>query len=460
MPAEGKLIHNTSEHKMIWDETLGHLRSEIDPQIFSAFLQDVSYNNYCPNKNEVLINTPSSFVKKHIENRYASKISTFFSKSLKDDSISLRYEVNESKEEKPAYVVVKKVKANEVINKTPSKYVPSLNKKYTFSNLISGFHNELTVKIAKKIVSDPITPSPLFIYANAGLGKTHILNAIGNMALKEDPSLNICYTSSENFTNELINALRCGEINNFKSKYRSLDLLLIDDIQFLVNKDRTQEEFFHTFNALYDKGAKIVITSDRLPKEIFGLEEKLKTRLSWGISTKINIPDYSSRVEILNKKARDMSIDLPVNVLDLIAKNITANVRELEGALNRLFAVLSLRNEKVNVKVAEDALRDLIKPRNVNVGLGDIKKAVANHFKLKVSDLTSKRRTKNIVFPRHIAVYLCRKHTSASYPEIGSAFGGRDHSSVIHSTNVISEKKDDVDVSEYIKNIEQSLFAL
>jgi chromosomal replication initiator protein len=301
--------------------------------------------------------------------------------------------------------------------------------------------------------------NPLFIYGGVGLGKTHLLHAIGNAVLQRNPLARVLYMSSETFTNELILALRHAKMEEFKRRLRTMDVLLIDDIQFIVGKERTQEEFFHTFNALYSAKRQIVITSDKIPTDIPGIEERLQTRFSWGLTADLQAPDFETRVAILKQKALLENFHLPEEVGHLIAEKISSNVRELEGALTRLHAVSSIQNVDISMDMARMALKPLLQPKVVNVSVDDIKKAVAAHFNLKVADIISKRRTKNLSFPRHIAMYLCRKHTTASYPEIGEHFGGRDHSSVIHAATVVSSKlSTDAQVKVLVEEIEKRLF--
>ena len=301
--------------------------------------------------------------------------------------------------------------------------------------------------------------NPLFIYGGVGLGKTHLLHAIGNAVLQRSPSARVLYMSSETSTNELILALRYAKMEEFKRRLRAIEVLLIDDIQFICGKERTQEEFFHTFNALYNAKGQIVITSDKIPSEIPGIEERLQTRFSWGLTADLQAPDFETRVAILKQKALIDEFHLPEEVSHLIAEQISSNVRELEGALTRLHAVSTIKHIAISVEMAREALTPLLQPKVVNLTVDDIKKVVSSHFGLKVSEVISKRRTKNLSFPRHIAMYLCRKHTTASYPEIGERFGGRDHSSVIHAASVVSSKiSSDRQVKALVEEIERLLF--
>jgi len=336
----------------------------------------------------------------------------------------------------------------------------NINARYTFQDFVVGNSNQFCHAAAMRVAEKPgQSYNPLFIYGGVGLGKTHLLHAIGNAVLQRNPLARVLYMSSETFTNELILALRHAKMEEFKRRLRTIEVLLIDDIQFIVGKERTQEEFFHTFNALYSAKRQIVITSDKIPTDIPGIEERLQTRFSWGLTADLQAPDFETRVAILKQKALLENFHLPEEVGHLIAEKISSNVRELEGALTRLHAVSSIQNLSISMDMARMALKPLLQPKVVNVSVDDIKKAVATHFTIKVADIISKRRTKNLSFPRHIAMYLCRKHTTASYPEIGEHFGGRDHSSVIHAATVVSSKlSTDAQVKVLVEDIEKRLF--
>lgn len=340
------------------------------------------------------------------------------------------------------------------------EFESGLSRRYSFTNFVVGNSNQFCHAAAMRVAENPGNSyNPLFIYGGVGLGKTHLLHSIGNSVLDKDPNAQILYMSSEAFTNELIQSLRYAKMEEFKRRLRNINVLLIDDIQFIAGKERTQEEFFHTFNALYAAKRQIVITSDRLPSDIPGIEERLQTRFSWGLTADLQAPDFETRVAILKKKGFLDGIDLPEDVAHFIAESVSSNVRELEGALTRLHAVCSIQNIPLTVKSAQSALKAILQPKIVQLSVDDIKKAVASHFGLKVTEMVSKRRTKNLSFPRHIAMYLCRKHTTASYPEIGNNFGGRDHSSVIHAASVVSSKiQSDEEVRSLITDLECQLF--
>lgn len=286
------------------------------------------------------------------------------------------------------------------------------------------------------------------------MGKTHLLNAIGNQIVNNDPLAKVCYLSSETFTNELINCIRYEKMNDFRNKYRNKDVLLIYDIQFLGGKERTQEEFFHTFNALYDSHKQIVISSDKLPKDIPGLEERLRSRISWGLIADIQPPDIETKVAILCKKAETFNISISNEIGLFLAEHLGSNIRELEGALTRLRAYASLTGNEFNISMAKEILKDLLSDRQKMINIENIQKVVANHFNIKVAYLKSSKKLKIYAVPRQIAMYLCRSMTKSSYPEIGAKFGGKDHSTVIHAVRQIEKK---INEDREIKNILETI---
>jgi chromosomal replication initiator protein len=280
--------------------------------------------------------------------------------------------------------------------------------------------------------------NPLFLYGGVGLGKTHLVNAIGNAARRRGKKALL--VSSETFVNELISAIRSNRMQQFKSKFRSLDLLIIDDVQFISGKERTQEEFFHTFNDLYQKNKQIIVTADKLPQDLTGVEERLRTRFASGLSADLQLPDYETRVAIINKKAEVQKISIPNEVAQFLAERVDTNVRELEGALNRLVALSRIYNSPLSLALCEEAVKDLSPESRSPITIDYIQRKIAAHYCVGLTDLIGKRRTQNIALARHVAMYLCRKLTSLSYPEIGALFGGRDHSTVIHANRTIEER--------------------
>jgi chromosomal replication initiator protein len=300
--------------------------------------------------------------------------------------------------------------------------------------------------------------NPLFIYGGVGLGKTHLVNAIGHHAAGQRAALKVVYLSSESFMNELIASLRRDKMDEFKRKFRNVDILILDDVQFIAGKERTQEEFFHTFNSLYESHKQIVITSDKFPKEIPGIEDRLRNRFEWGLIADIQPPDMETRVAILQKKAEVESVQLPHDVAIFLASNIDSNVRELEGSLTRLGAFASLTKATISVELAKDVLRNTLNGAKREITVENIQKTICDYFNIKLGDLKAKRRTQNIALPRQVAMYLCRKHTETSFPGIGDKFGGRDHSTVIHASRTIERKiKEDPHMQTTIEKIERTL---
>ena len=442
---------------------LSALEGDFDPQIYSAYVRPLRVISFDPLYGALEIGAPSKFLCTHVDRNLKERLTSLLSMHSGVSPLVLKVSIDpRSSDEAPSkpHVVVKKqhIEASKKVM-VSDEWQSGLNPRYTFENFVVGRSNEFCNAAALRVAEQPgKSYNPLFIYGGVGLGKTHLLHAIGNAVLHRDPSARVLYLSSEAFTNELIQSLRHDKMDEFKKKLRGISTLLIDDIQFMSGKERTQEEFFHTFNALYNSKRQIVITSDKIPQDIAGLEERLHTRFSWGLTADLQSPDFETRVAILKRKAALESVRIPEEVAHLISEKISSNVRELEGALTRLLAISSLHNSEISVELAKAALRPLLQSKRVNLSIDDIKKAVATQFGVKVSEIISKRRTKNLSFPRHIAMYLCRKHTSTSYPEIGSQFGGRDHSSVIHAANVISMKvASDSEMKTLVSEIEKKL---
>ncbi|MCB0311125.1 MAG: chromosomal replication initiator protein DnaA [Bdellovibrionales bacterium] len=453
----------TTQH---WEETLKLLQDTIDPQIYAAFIEPLRFGGFNEETKTLSLIAPSKLVCNHVNDKFKDRITSILGGMLGIDQLSTKFLVDHD----PAlldgkaspYIVVKraKVQPQESDNHSNQPLFEShINSRYTFDNFVVGSSNQFCHAAAMRVSEQPgLSYNPLFIYGGVGLGKTHLLHAIGNAVLQRRPQAKVLYISSESFTNELIQALRNAKMDEFKNRLRNIEVLLIDDIQFMCGKERTQEEFFHTFNALYAAKHQIVITSDKIPQDIPGIEERLQTRFSWGLTADLQAPDFETRVAILRRKATIDGFELPTQVAEYVGENISSNIRELEGALTRLHALCSLQNQSLTLEAAVAALKPILQPKMIRLTVDDIKKAVAHHFGIKVSDMISKRRTKNLSFPRHIAMYLCRKHTTCSYPEIGGHFGGRDHSSVIHAANVVSTKLEaDQMVRQHVVEIEQVL---
>lgn len=336
---------------------------------------------------------------------------------------------------------------------------PPLNFKYTFGSFVVGFSNQFAHAAALAIAEQPSkTYNPLFIYGGVGLGKTHLMHAIGHRILERFPRLRLSYMSSERFTNELINSIRYDRTTQFRDKYRNIDVLLMDDIQFLAGKERTQEEFFHTFNALYDEQKQIVISSDCPPKEIPTLEERLHSRFEWGLIADIQPPDLETKIAILRRKAEVEDVSLPDNVAFFIASNIKSNIRELEGSLVRLIAYASLTGMDIDLPLAQEVLKNIVGDGQRAISIELIQKVVAEHFSLKIADLKAKNNSRSIAEPRQIAMYLCKELTDCSYPQIGREFGGKHHTTVLHSVRKIDEmRKVDKTMNSVIARLSESI---
>ena len=317
-----------------------------------------------------------------------------------------------------------------------------LNPKYTFKNFVVGAGNQFAHAACMAVAEQPAKAyNPLFIYGETGLGKTHLLNAIGNY-VAERTDLRIAYLTTEQFTNEVINSIRYDKMMDLRKRYRHIDMLMIDDIQFLAGKERTQEEFFHTFNALYEAHKQLVLSSDRFPKDMPDIEERLRSRFEWGLIADLQPPDVETRIAILRKKSEDEGVTLPEDVIQFLATTMKSNIRELEGSLVRLGAYASLTGQTITLEMAKSVLRDLIGTKKKIVSMDDIQETVGARFHVKIADLKSRRRSKTLVHPRQIAMYLCRELTDSSYPEIGRQFGGKDHTTIIHACKQVIKAKD------------------
>lgn len=426
-----------SDLETIWDEVLKLIKVELSEVSFNTWLKTIK--PIAITENKIVLAAPNEFTKGILEGRYLNLIKNAV-KHITNKEFDIQFTIPGE----DININVGQSMAN-TIGKTTQR--SQLNPKYTFDTFVIGNSNRFAHAASLAVAEAPAQAyNPLFIYGGVGLGKTHLMHAIGHYILNQTPSAKVVYVSSEKFTNELINSIRDDKNNQFRNKYRNVDVLLIDDIQFIAGKESTQEEFFHTFNALHDANKQIVISSDRPPKEIPTLEDRLRSRFEWGLLSDIQPPDLETRIAILKKKAKVENIDVTDDVMLYIASKIQSNIRELEGALIRIVAYSSLTNKKVTVELAEEALKDIIssnKPRKITVDL--IKETISKEFNIKMDDFNSKKRTRAIAYPRQIAMYLTRELTDLSLPKIGEEFGGRDHTTVIHAYDKITDdiSKDD-----------------
>ena len=341
------------------------------------------------------------------------------------------------------------------------RHQSNLNPMFTFESFVQGKSNQLALAAAQQVADNPGgSYNPLFIYGGVGLGKTHLMHAVGTEMLKRNPNARIVYLHSERFVADMVKALQLNAINDFKRYYRSVDALLIDDIQFFAGKERSQEEFFHTFNALLEGGQQMILTSDRYPKEIHGVEERLKSRFGWGLTVAIEPPELETRVAILMKKAQEAQVNLPDDAAFFLAQKIRSNVRELEGALKRVIANAHFTGNAINTPFIKESLKDLLALQDKQVSIDNIQRVVADYYKIKVADLLSKRRSRSVARPRQMAMSLAKELTNHSLPEIGNAFGGRDHTTVLHACRKIKELREtDTDIAEDYKNLLRHLTA-
>ncbi|MBI4381694.1 MAG: chromosomal replication initiator protein DnaA [candidate division NC10 bacterium] len=420
----------------IWDEALSAIQGRIARQSFDNWFRPLSLESIEGSRIKILL--PNRFFKEWFEDHYLAILKTVL-EDLMFSSVEVILRVPE--QENQAGIDTKVERSAKRPIRRHRNEATYLNPKYTFETFVVGSSNQF-VHAGCLAVGEQLSKAynPLFIYGGVGLGKTHLLHAIGHLVLRRNGRLRLSYVSSEKFTNDLINAIRFDSTVEFRNRYRSLDLLLIDDIQFIAGKERTQEEFFHTFNELYDSTKQIVISSDSLPREIPTLEERLRSRFEWGLIADIQPPDLETKAAILRKKAQAEAVRLPDEVSLFIAKNVQSNIRELEGSLVRLIAYASLTGREISLELAQETLKELNAERAKVITLGAIQRAVADFFRVKVEDLKSKDRNQGIVLPRQVAMYLSRTMTASSLPAIGEAFGGKDHTTVIHSCEKIKRR--------------------
>ncbi len=431
----------------IWNNCLAKLENEIHSSDFSTWIRPLQA---IEKEETIKLLAPNRFIIDHVKQHYLSKVEDAINE-FSNGTLLLQFEIG-SKKTTP--LIQPKLK-NKPIKKATIKRSTFLNKAFTFENFVEGKSNQLA-KAASIQVSENIGKAynPLFLYGSSGLGKTHLMHALGNAVLEKNPSANIVYLHSEKFVQDMVQAFQHNTINAFKDYYRSIDLLLVDDIQFLAGKERSQEEFFHTFNNLLDKKHQVVLTCDKYPKEIEGLEDRLKSRFGWGLPVAIEPPDLETRAAILIKKADASNVDLPQEVAFFIGKRIPSNVRDLEGALRRVIANAQFTGKEITIDFTKEALHDLISLQDKLVNIDNIQKIVAEYFKIRVKDFSSKSRRQSITRPRQIAMCLARELTTHSFPEIGDSFGGRDHTTVINACKRIKILRDsDVKVSEDYQNL-------
>jgi chromosomal replication initiator protein len=443
--------------EQLWTKTLNIIKGELTEVSFNTWIKSIIPISI--DDNTIRLEVPNDFTRGILESRYRELIVNAIKLiTSKKYTIEFLISSEDSFENDSNSNSAKPRQQNVVVNDEMSS---TLNPKYTFNSFVIGNSNRFAHAASLAVAEAPAKAyNPLFIYGGVGLGKTHLMHAIGHYILQNNPKAKVVYVSSEKFTNELINSIKDDKTVEFRNKYRNVDVLLIDDSQFIAGKERTQEEFFHTFNALHEADKQIILSSDRPPKEISTLEDRLRSRFEWGLIADIQAPDFETRIAILKKKADVENLNIPNEVMGYIANKIKSNIRELEGALIRIVAYSSLTNKEISVELAAEALKDIISSeQNKPVTIDLIQDVVASYFNLKIDELKSSRRTRNIAYPRQIAMYLSRKLTDMSLPKIGEEFGGRDHTTVIHAYEKISNglKKNDESLKNVINDLNKKI---
>lgn len=429
----------------LWVETLNIVKGQLNMPTFKTWFENTT--PLSNDQNTLVVSAPNSFAREWLESRYSQLLSQSLSQ-VADKEMIIKFIVKNEEEviaspdpeKKNLTTVGPRTETEKIPPETIRKPLVSLNPKYTFESFVIGGSNRFAHAAALAVAENPSKAyNPLFVYGGVGLGKTHLLQAIGHYVLNHHNGLDVKYLSTEKFTNDFINSIRDkNKIMGFQKKYRDIDVLLIDDIQFLENKEATQEEFFHTFNTLYQANRQIVISSDRPPKDLSTLEDRLKSRFEWGLITDIQPPDLETRIAILRKKAQIAHLDLPNDVMELVASRIHSNIRELEGALVRIIAFSSLTKSNIDINLAKDVIKDIFPERVTGpITINTIQKEVCGYFDIKKTDLKGSKRNQSLAYPRQIAMYLCRDLTDLSLPKIGQEFGGRDHTTVMHANSKI-----------------------
>jgi len=436
-----------------WNYCLERLEGELSPQQFNTWIRPL---HAIEDSSTIRLLAPNRFVMDWVREQYLSFIKEILKNADESNDINIDLEVGSHSFSPPTLKTQTNPASTQSFSSTrPVRYSNNLNPGFSFDTFVGGKSNQLARAASVQVSENPGNSyNPLFIYGGVGLGKTHLMHAIGHSILQRSPSSNIVYLHSERFVADMVKALQHNTINEFKRHYRSVDALLIDDIQFFARKERSQEEFFHTFNALLEGQHQVVLTCDRYPKEVDGLEERLKSRFGWGLTVAIEPPELETRVAIINKKASLSGITLPDNVSFFIASRFRSNVRELEGALNRVVANSNLTGNPITLDLVHDALKDLLLLQDKQVSIENIQKTTAEYYKIRVADLLSKRRNRSIARPRQLAMALAKELTSHSLPEIGDAFGGRDHTTVLHACRRIAElRKTEQRIEEDYNNL-------
>jgi len=424
----------------MWKQILEFIEPRVGQEVLETWFQPLELEHL--DSHGVKVGVPNKFFGEWLERNYQGLlIEAFQSVGLKNLH-SVSFIVKSETEGGHPLEHQRKTSSESILERGRGRRKFNLNPKYTFDNFVVGASNQFAHAACWAVAEAPAQAyNPLFLYGGVGLGKTHLLSSIGNY-VGGNNDMRIAYVSTEQFTNEVINSIRYDKMMDLRKRYRNVDMLLIDDIQFLAGKERTQEEFFHTFNSLYEMRKQIVLSSDRFPKEMPSMEERLRSRFEWGLIADLQQPDVETRIAILRKKSEDEGIPITEEVIQLLSENLISNIREIEGALIRLGAYASLTSQTITVDLARNVLRDLLGGKRKVITIEDIQETVANQFHVRILDLKSKRRTKTLVFPRQIAMYLSREMTNASFPEIGRDFGNKDHTTIIHACKQIQKAQE------------------
>jgi chromosomal replication initiator protein len=423
----------------VWKNTLNYVEGKVSKQVFDTWFAPLSVQGL--NESCVKIAVPNKFFGEWLDKNHPGLLEEALA-TQGEGNLTVSFITREQSSARGA-APLGQASGLGTVSRTQqtvrSRRTLSLNPKYTFKSFVVGASNQFAHAACRAVADAPAKAyNPLFIYGGVGLGKTHLLNAIGNH-VAEQPDMRIAYVTTEQFTNEVINCIRYDRMIELRKRYRNIDMLLVDDVQFLAGKERTQEEFFHTFNTLYEAHKQIVLSSDRFPKDMPDMEERLRSRFEWGLIADLQPPDVETRIAILRKKSEDEGIRMPDDVVQFLAVNMKNNIRELEGSLVRLGAYSSLTGQTITMDMAKNVLRDIIGEKKKIIAMDDIEEAVAARFHVKIADLKSRRRSKTLVYPRQIAMHLCRELTNASFPEIGRQFGGKDHTTIIHACKQIAK---------------------
>jgi chromosomal replication initiator protein len=423
----------------VWQEALSYIQGRVPKQVYDTWFTPVHLERI--EESTAQIGVPNKFFGDWLNQHYGPLLAEAVSNARGGGDLAVTFVVFQRQAARQADGPPAPAASRTGTLIRPKRGV-QLNPKYTFKNFVVGAGNQFAHAACMAVAEQPAKAyNPLFIYGGVGLGKTHLLNAIANH-VAERTDLRIAYLTTEQFTNEVINSIRYDKMMDLRKRYRHIDMLMIDDIQFLAGKERTQEEFFHTFNALYEAHKQIVLSSDRFPKDMPDIEERLRSRFEWGLIADLQPPDVETRIAILRKKSEDEGVTLPEDVIQFLSTTMKSNIRELEGSLVRLGAYASLTGQTITLDMAKNVLRDLIGDKKKIVSMEDIQETVSARFHVKIADLKSRRRSKTLVHPRQIAMYLCRELTDASYPEIGRHFGGKDHTTIIHACRQVTKAKD------------------